>query len=229
MKRVMVVVFLLIGAVFLFAQSPEAFIQEMSGTVELKTPGSANWTPAKTGDRLVKDTIISTGFKSTAILKVGNSTLAVRPLTRLSLEALLLDRDNVETINVGLRTGRLQVSVNPPAGSRTNYTVQTPMATASVRGTEFYVNPVNLQVFEGKVHYVSGGDQVFSNSVMVGAGQGTWVDVDTGSVVNPVIAAEINRALPAMPGQSDASAVWGSSKKTSRQGLAYIEVTLESE
>ena len=229
MKQTIIAMLLLLGAVFLFAQSAEATIQEMNGTVELKLPGKADWVPAKAGDRLEKSTIISTGFKSTAILAVGNSTMAVRPLTRLSLEALLLDRDNVETINVGLRTGRIQVNVNPPAGGRTNYTVQTPMATASVRGTEFFMDTQNIHVFEGIVQYKPTGMQAFARPVSVNAGQDTWIDSETGNAVNPVIAAETNRALPAMPGQAAAPAAEGSLKKSSSQGYFIVDVTLESE
>ena len=209
MKRLMVLIILLTGTVFIFAQTPAAnataSIREMAGTVELKTPGSTNWKPAKAGDTLVKETIISTGFKSSAILVVGNSTLTVRPLTRLSLEALLRSQDNSETINVGLRTGRIQVDVKPPAGSRTDFTVTTPVATASVRGTSFNMNPVTIQVTEGAVVYKPAGQAASARPVMVSIGQSSQVDTDSGKAANPQALAEAKRSLPALPGKASSS------------------------
>ena len=164
----MVLIVFLLGAAVIFGQNQQAVIREMTGTVEMKRNGSADWIPAKVGDRVETATIVSTGFKSTAILDVGSSTLMVRPLTRLSLEALLLDQDNVETINIGLRAGRIQVNVTPPPGSRTNYTVQTPVATASVRGTVFSVDPVSIRVIEGVVKYEATGQTAAKSFVVNG-------------------------------------------------------------
>ena len=218
MKRLLVLFLFLQGAALIFAQNPEAFIQDMTGTVELKAGGSGDWVPAKTGDRLESATIISTGFKSTALLTVGNSTMMVRPLTRLSLEELLLDRDNVETINVGLQTGRVQVNVNPPAGSKTSYTIRSPMATASVRGTSFYLDPVNLRVIEGAVIFQPVTDSAVHRPVTVSAGQETLVDIDTGSAVNPLTASETNRSLPALAGRDAAPSAGNTSRPRNYQG-----------
>ena len=202
MKYLSVLILVLLAASFAFAQSPEAQIRTLTGTVELKTPGSASWALAKAGDRLESSTLISTGFKSTAILLIGSSTLTVRPLTRLSLDELI-SREGIETINVGLRAGRMQVSVKPPAGSRTDFTVSTTVATASVRGTEFYVDPFNLRVIEGTVIYAPAG-KTGGRPTLVGAGQKTYVDTDTGKSIPPMKAAEAGRGLPALPGQSAA-------------------------
>ena len=229
MKRYAILIVLLQAAAFLFAQNPEAVIREMSGTVELKPGGAKDWKPAKAGDKLEKETIISTGFKSSALLTVGNSTMMVRPLTRLSLEALLADRE-VETINVGLRTGRIQVSVNPPTGTRSNMTVQTPVATASVRGTVFTLDPVNLTVMEGAVNFAPAGEQAGGHAMMVYAGQGSWIDTDTGTAVNPLTAAETKRSLPALPGQNpgQSSGAEGGPRLQSPRGSVEVNVTLES-
>jgi len=205
MKRITIFLLLLFGAVLvLYAQNPEAYIREMTGTVELKLPGTADWIPAKVGDRIGESTIISTGFRSSAVLAVGNSTLVVRALTRLDLKALV-NQNETETVNIGLSTGRMRADVNPPAGSITNFSVQTPSATASVRGTVFDMNTVTIQVHEGTVAFVPSGDSA-SRPVMVNAGQESWVDADTGAAINPFAAAETNLALPSLPGQSTASA-----------------------
>jgi hypothetical protein len=169
MKKILAGILILTGAV-LFAQ--ETFIREISGTVELKGPGDAGWRAAQTGEQLTKDTMISTGFKSSALIALGNSTLLVRPLTRLSLEEI----QNIggdESASLYLETGRVRADVNPPSGGKTDFTVRTPTATASVRGTSFDFDGTNLTVDQGRVH-ISGGD-----------GSGTYVGAGHRAVSNP--------------------------------------------
>jgi hypothetical protein len=199
MKNLFLILFTL-SAGLLFAQNPEAVIREISGTVEVKKSASADWAAAREGDSIGKDAIISTGFKSTAILAAGHSTIIVRPLTRLSL-AELMSRNETETINVNLSTGRIRVDVNPPAGRKANLTVQTPTATASVRGTAFEMNTVSIQVLKGAVNYTSAKTAVV-RPVVVSAGQESWIDARTGGAVHPMTAAETSRTLPGLPGQN---------------------------
>jgi len=188
-----------LSAGFLFAQAPEALIREMTGTVELKTSVSADWVAAKAGDRIGKDTVISTGFKSIAILAVGNSIITVRSLTSLSL-AELMNRNETETINVNLNTGRIRADVNPPAGNKASFTVQTPVASASVRGTTFEMNTAKIHVLKGAVNYQP-TNGMFVRPVMVNAGQESWI-AGTGGAVHPAAAAETARSLPGLPGHN---------------------------
>jgi hypothetical protein len=175
----------------LYAQ--EAFIRNCAGTVELRAPGETEWTPARPGQELSLNTMISTGFKSTAILTIGNSTLIVRPLTRLTLEELRTLEANEPTL-LHLQTGRVRAEVKAPSGGKVDFTIRNPSATASVRGTAFDFDGVNLIVTEGKVH-VTGSDR---SSVYVGAGHGTVSNPETGRTIN---AAETARAelTPALP------------------------------
>jgi hypothetical protein len=199
MKQLVIFVLLTLSAGVISAQNAEAVIKEMTGTVELKRSGSADWVAAKEGDRITKDTVVSTGFKSIAVIAAGNSTITVRPLTRLSL-AELLTQNETETVNVSLNTGRIRVEVNPPAGGRANFTAQTPSSTASVRGTAFDMNTVNIQVLRGAVNYRAESGTL-NRPVIVTAGQQSWIDTVTGSAVHPITAAEAMRTLPALPGQ----------------------------
>ena len=153
MKRIKIVMILsLLCAAHAFAQN--GVITELSGTVELKAAGGADFIAAQRGDEIARDTIVSTGFKSSALIRVGSSVLTVRPLTRLSL-AEISASSGTETINVSLQTGRVKVDVNPPAGTRTTLKVQSPVATASVRGTSFEFDTQSLEVFEGTVAFES--------------------------------------------------------------------------
>jgi hypothetical protein len=58
---------------------------------------------------------------------------------------------NAENVSLNLDTGRIRVDVAPPAGQMTNFTVRSPNATASVRGTSFEFDTINLKVEEGRV------------------------------------------------------------------------------
>jgi hypothetical protein len=186
----LVILILIAQGTYLCAQ--EAYIREFTGQVEVKAPG-ADWTPAAIGLHISKNTLISTGFRSFASISLGNSTLIVRPLTRLSLEELRVILGN-EEIDLYLQTGRVRVEVNPPAGNKTDFRIRSPTATASVRGTTFEFDGVNLQVEEGQVR-MSGGD---GTAVYIGAGHQVVSDTSTGKTQS---AAESAKAglIPVLP------------------------------
>lgn len=178
MKRILAISILLAAAVLAAAQAaaPLAVIRQVAGTVEIKAPGK-DWVPARAGAALTKDTLISTAFKSVAVISVGTSTLTVKPLTRLSLEEIAR-LEGSETVRLALLSGRVRAEVKPPAGGKTDFTVKSPTATASVRGTGFDQDPVNLEVDDGNVEFTGPDGQ----PVQVGAGQSSTVDEDGGSV-----------------------------------------------
>lgn len=226
MKKMLIMFMFTFTAICIFAQNPTAVISEMTGTVELKKSGSADWVLANAGDTIDKATIISTGFRSTAVLTIGNSTLMVRPLTRLSLDELL-SQDETETINVNLNTGRVRATVNPPAGGRANFSVQTTTASASVRGTVFDMDTVSIQVIEGVVSYVPAvTGPAPARAVTVSTGQESWVNTDTGSAVTPMVAAETTRALPSLTGQTTETVIVENPRMETR-GTINIDVTFD--
>jgi len=162
----------------IFAQ--QAVIQELSGTVEIKSPGSDTWRAARAGQNISADTIISTGFRSTAVISMGSSVLTVRPLTRLSLTEISRMEGN-EVIELNMQTGRVRAEVRAPAGSKTGFSVQAPSSTASVRGTVFEFDTINLAVNEGTVVF-SGKS---NTSVFIDAGRISSADENTGRVSTP--------------------------------------------
>jgi hypothetical protein len=153
MKRIktiaLLVTVLLAGRVY--AEDLTALIRQCSGNVEIKVPGG-EWIPAEVGMTLSGSTLISTGFKSNAVLVIGSSNILVRPLTRLSLEELIIQGGN-EQIGLELRVGRVRAEVTPPSAGRTDFTVRGPIATASVRGTSFDFDTINLMVHDGTVAF----------------------------------------------------------------------------
>jgi hypothetical protein len=192
MKKTGLVFLLLTGAALLGAQT--AVIREINGTVEVKNPGAPEWETAKAGQLLYPASLISTGFKSTALLGIGNSDITVRSLTRLSLEEILAAQ-NGERITLNLRAGRIRADVRPPAGGTINFTVQSPMATAAVRGTIFDFDGIRLQVEDGRV-YLWGSNAL---GVYISAGHATAVEETLGKIATAIetIKEELNPALPA--------------------------------
>ncbi|MDR1352416.1 MAG: FecR family protein [Treponema sp.] len=179
-----------------------AFFRELSGAVEIKPPGSEAWVNAAAGDRIEKNTLVSTGFRSTAVVVTGSSVIMVRPLTRLSLDEIIRSQDG-EMVNLRLHTGRIRAEVNPPLGGKTDFTVKSPIATASVRGTVFEFDTENLRVEEGRVVYsLDNGRQA-----SVAAGGMSHVDEINNTVISPFAAAAelLSPALP--PGSASGNSL----------------------
>jgi hypothetical protein len=176
-----VVVFLAAAAVLYGQEAVGVVIREANGTVEVKEPGAADWVPAWVGQSIARSATVSTGFRSTAVLAVGNSLVMVQALTRLTVDEIL-SGSGEEQVDIGLRVGRVRAEVKPPAGGRTEFTVRSPTATASVRGTAFEFDGMNLAVDEGRVH-VSGGDRSGS---YVGVGHEARVEAVSGRTVGGI-------------------------------------------
>jgi hypothetical protein len=176
-KNIFKFIFLITG-MCVYAQN--GIIKEMTGTVELKSPGASGYVPAKAGEKVSQQTVISTGFKSTALIEVGGAVLTVRPLTRLTLTEISASM-NSETLNLNLQTGRVRVEVNPPAGGKAVMSVKSPIATASVRGTSFDFDTRNIYVNRGKVSFHGRRGA----GVLVNAGFASGIN-DTGKAANPI-------------------------------------------
>jgi hypothetical protein len=169
-----------------------AFFRGVSGTVETRASGSEVWVKAAEGDRIERNTIISTGFKSTAAVVVGDSVITIRPVTRLTLEEIIRNQTG-EQISLHLQTGRIRADVKPPAGEKIDFTVRSPSATASVRGTSFEFDTENLRVDEGRVQYSLANGR----SASVNAGGMSYVDETNNTVVSPFeVAAEFLTPAP---------------------------------
>jgi len=175
------------------AFSQQAFIRDLAGTVELKFAERNVWENAHQGQTLAANTIISTGFRSTAVLVVGNSFITVRPLTRLTLTEIITI-DETEKTELNLRIGSVRADVAPPPGGKVEFTVRSSSATTSVRGTLFEVDILGVTVLEGVVQF----EGFLSAPVLIDAGGYSRVDEFTGQIIFPVSAA-INELTPDLP------------------------------
>lgn len=156
-----------------------ATVVEIAGKVEYQLPGK-DWKPAKKGDVLPKGTVVSTGFKSSAVIKIGTSTVTVKPVTRMALEDIVKGDSGTQT-QLFLQTGRVKADVPPQTGQTTEFRVKSPTATASVRGTGFEFDGVNLLVEHGVVQLKTPSGMVR----YVGRGEFSYVSAK-GAVSTPV-------------------------------------------
>jgi len=190
MKKGIIAVVLMLAALSAFSQN--GVIKELSGTVELKKAGSTVFVATKAGDVVNQDTVVSTGFKSTALIEIGSTVIMVRPLTRLTLTEIRASLES-ETLSVNLQSGRVRVDVKPPAGTKASTTVTSPSATASVRGTSFELDTRNLYVISGNVLFKG----TRGTATLVTTGTNSVMD-QNGGAVNPLVLGDADYK-PKMP------------------------------
>lgn len=176
-----------LGATAAWAEEAYATFSEVSGKVEFQVSGGA-WKPAKIGDKVHAGDIVSTGFKSTAILAIDKTTIAVKAITRMTLKDLVKTAGGTST-TLYLLSGRIKADVPPQPGQTQDFKVTSPTATASVRGTSFEFDGVNLVVDRGSVQLVTPTLQ----SRRVEAGQFSMVAA--GGVVPPPVAVVVEHGL----------------------------------
>ncbi|MBP3771880.1 MAG: FecR domain-containing protein [Treponema sp.] len=138
----------------------QATVISAKGKAEMQSGDS--WVALKTGDSLNQGTVIQTGFKSEVVLKIKESTVTVAPLTRITLQTLaeregLSGAKGKDETAIFLDTGSLKSNVQKSADRRVGFTVRSPVATASVRGTGFgfktRYRSVKLSTTNGKVAF----------------------------------------------------------------------------
>lgn len=148
---------LFITALFIFFALPLAALDvtvvSVSGSVEIKPPGGA-WAPAEIDQIVSSQAMISTGFNSRAVLRLGESDLFVQALTRLAIDEVE-QTGEVTRSSLSLQSGRVRAQVRSTRG-RVDFRVSTPVATAAVRGTEFVLSPEKLEVKDGVVQFLAG-------------------------------------------------------------------------
>jgi len=196
MKKAILAILLAGLVMAVYAQN--GVVKELSGTVELKPAGAAAFTPAVAGAQINADTVISTGFKSTALVEVGSAIIAIRPLTRLTLTEISASQ-GAETINMNLQAGRVRVDVNPPAGIKASLSVTSPTATASVRGTSFYFDTMSVSVLEGTVAFKG------NTGYTVQVGAGSFSTVSAYSVATVPQTNSSSGLVPSSPAGYDAT------------------------
>jgi hypothetical protein len=214
MKKIFVVFLAVLIPALAAAQSQgqlRGLIRGVNGTVEVKQNAASPWIPAAVGMNLDKNASISTGLKSSALISLGDSVITIRPLSRVRLDELAASRETAD-VALFLRAGRVHAQVKAPVGGGTvNFQVRSPSATASVRGTEFVMDPAKINMSSGIVSF-AGSDGL---PALVNAGQSA--SAGPGGVQ---VSSDLSPALP--PGsrsvQQTGSAAPADGKITGRVG-----------
>ena len=128
----------------------DAEVVSASGKVEVRETDSGPWTAVSTGMQVPVGATISTSFNASAELRIGESTVSVSQLTRIRIDELVSE-GGTDRSDLNLRVGRMSAEVRSAEGGRAEFRVRSPIATASVRGTDFEFDGVNLSVSEGIV------------------------------------------------------------------------------
>ena len=110
----------------------EVKVVEVTGKVEVQRDDK--WIAVSKGDILPPGSVISTGFKSEAVIAFDETVIKVKALTRLTIEQLF-EKNGDKASSVYLDTGSISADVKPAENKRVGFSVKTPAATASVRGT----------------------------------------------------------------------------------------------
>src|SRR5574344_747731 len=140
-----------LAAITVFSASAlEAKVISVKGKVEVQK--GSNWVAVKEGDTIQKGAVISTGFKSEAVLKVKESTFTLSPLTRITIEQLS-ETSTKDDTQMYLDSGNVAFDVKKSENKRVGFKVRSPAATASVRGTSGVCGVSSLRVFTGLVAF----------------------------------------------------------------------------
>lgn len=149
MKKILALV--LVSVSLFSVNALTATVVSVKGKVEIQEAGM--WIDLQKGDVLEKGTVISTGFNSSAVLSVSNSSINLGPLTRVTIENLVSTKDK-DTTQIYIDSGSIAANVSGKDGKRAGFKVRSPVATASVRGTSFVVSSSGkLTVSEGLVAF----------------------------------------------------------------------------
>ncbi|MBN2536226.1 MAG: FecR domain-containing protein [Spirochaetales bacterium] len=167
MKRTLCILLLLCAGVFIFA-APNAVIKEIKGKVEIKQPGKG-WETAAINTEIQKGTIISTGFKSNAILDLGYSYITIKALTRMKLEELLEREDTVQT-EIYLNFGKVSAEVKTSDVKKQDFKLNSPVSTAAVRGTRLDYGIYSIHVKDGLLIFLNKLNQ----KRYIGKGEGSF-------------------------------------------------------
>lgn len=149
MKKLILISLLSLFSIGLYA-APEAKITLIRGKVEILAE-DGNWVAAKENSVIPVNTMISTGFNSSAVISLNNVNMIVSSLTRMKIEELE-EKEEVQNTAVFLQNGKVKTQVNSES-QKQNFKFRSPVSTASVRGTDFTYTGSRLIVHSGSVDF----------------------------------------------------------------------------
>ena len=151
---------LLLGGTGLRADSINAQVFSVAGSVEFAPPDSSSYAPLKKGARLAIGSTVRTGDDGVAVLvttpgsavQIGNDSIV--KLNKLAFNKSGGDVTQRQAV-VQLTTGVVSALIDPSTPKITDFQVQTPEGAAAARGTFYAVLVYNGKTYvgvkEGKV------------------------------------------------------------------------------
>ena len=123
-----------------------ATLADIKGEVAVRQ-NAGEWQPVANGRVLTQHDEIFTGVESEATVKFSDgSAMTIRELTQILIDTILR-KENRKDVAVHLKVGEINAQVKKEKVVDTNFEIQTPTATASVRGTE--INEVSFHPARG--------------------------------------------------------------------------------
>jgi len=148
----------------------EASSSELRGEVEYSTDGGKTFKPLTASVKLKPGDLIGTGFDSETILDFGYGTLHMHPLTQIRIDESV-SVENIKKSQVYLNIGAVQATLRHNPSIRADFSVATPSASASIRGSAITVlfdpevREMTVYVTEDKAYIKSLGSE---HEVLVG-------------------------------------------------------------
>jgi hypothetical protein len=116
-----------------------ATITSIVGDVSVKPNGATKYVPASVGMVLRVGDYISTDVGSEASLTIGTGQLTVREVSLIRINETIVE-PNLQKIQVRLNQGRADTAIPERNLIRTDFSVQTPVAVAAIRGSAMVVS-----------------------------------------------------------------------------------------
>jgi hypothetical protein len=130
-------------------------VDDIRGDVYVRS-SSGIWRTVAAGDTIYADERIVTGSNARVLLSIGPDTVRLSGYTNVKLESIRGSESEETRVEIAAGSLRAKVRTAGPERNRDRFTVQSPLATASVRGTDFDFNGVELMVYEGDVSLLNG-------------------------------------------------------------------------
>lgn len=163
-----------------------ATVIELKGDVKWAPLDSETFTPAKVGDQFPPQTVIMTGLRSSALLRIGDddtyTAVVIDPASKTLLADLAVTPEQ-KRVRIGVGYGQVRAGV-VEGGLKSDFTVSSPVATLSKRGTWgfglYMQRPDTFQIFlldEGLVdafNNVTGGKRTVLPGELVDSTMKRW-------------------------------------------------------
>ena len=171
---ILIVVFVLLAQSLLIVQRL-AQADKVQGTVQVQRGGGGEFVALQSGQTVAVGDVVRTGRDGTAEFTWADKTRwKLTPQTQLTVaKATINSAKDAENSRFRLDSGKLFVRLAKPIKSGSSFEVQTPRATATVRGTVFSVEveptgATRVETFAGRVQMQSAGHTAFVGAGKVG-------------------------------------------------------------